>query len=122
MPAETLELVRRRAIPQDFDDDEASCDCPACGSPGVACGTRNVEWDYEHLIHGSHHPSGTMWFEADRFICRVCGLQLNSTAELKSAGMGDRWEEDFNPLEYVPEIDEDVAYEAWRNRQGGRIG
>jgi hypothetical protein len=121
MPAETLELVRRRAVPEDFEGYEAPSDCPACRSPGVATGTQDFEWDYDRLLPGSRHPSGTMWFDADGFICRVCGLELTSPVELRSAGMEERWEVEFNPLDCVFEIDENVAYEIWRNKQRRRI-
>jgi hypothetical protein len=94
----------------------------ACGEPGIATGNTFIDWDFEHLIPGSHWPQGTMWFEAWEFRCRTCGLQLSDPSELHAAGIPDRWTQDFDPEALVLEIDEPVAYEVHRNNNKGRIG
>lgn len=123
MSADERDVLRRDAMPADLDDSlYAIADCPACGSPGLAEGTTDIDWDYEHLMPGSHWPKGTMWFDAYAFSCRLCGLELSDPTELKAAGMADRWTHDFDPETLVLEIDERVAYEVHRNKLQGRKG
>lgn len=122
VPEVLLDLVRRLANPQVFDDDQAPVECPACESLGVADGEHDVEWGFED--EGS--PIGTVWFTADGFTCHVCGLQLDSAAEFTAANMESRWEiEDADPAKYEPSMDRaayeeeaaDAACEAWREDQ-----
>src|SRR5260370_5110080 len=116
MSADEREVVRRDAMPADLDDSlYAITDCPACGSPGLAEGTTDIDWDYEHLMPGSHWPKGTMWFDAYAFSCRLCGLELSDPAELHAAGMADRWTQHFDPHTLPLEIDDPHTYDQYRN-------
>jgi hypothetical protein len=117
-PPEMLGFVRGLALPHALDGDQALADCPACESLGVADGEHEVEWGVED--DGS--PVGTVWFNAAKFACRVCGLQLERT-ELEPAAMKSRWEvEGADPAKFEPYTDDagyegeaaDAAYEAWR--------
>jgi hypothetical protein len=115
--SELVKLVRRMATPDRDDDNGRAVNCPACRSQGLATGTHEVEWEPDEW-EGDHpvSVSGTVYFQASAFECRVCKLRLNSAAEAAIAGI-DRWEvENVDPLRYEPPIDEDSFYEAYRDR------
>lgn len=113
-----LGLIRRLAVPPVLGRHQALADCPACESLGVADGEHEVEWGREN--DGS--AVGAVWFDATKFACGVCGLQLDWT-EFEPAAMKLRWEiEDADPAKYERYADSrgyeeeaaDAVYEAWR--------
>lgn len=115
-PVEVLCLVRRLASPQSLGTGQERAYCPACESPGVASGYKEVEWGYEGDEDVTFRAtSGIVFFTAEAFACGVCGLRLDLEAELTAAGMESRWEiEGADPYEPDPG-DEDAAYERWRD-------
>jgi hypothetical protein len=117
VPAEALKLMRQLRESQDYGRDQARVTCPVCQSPGVGTGSYDVVWEPDWEGDRIINAAGTLWFEADSFACRVCGLRLDSAAELGAADMETRWKiEDADPRAYEP-YDEDSAYEAWREAQ-----
>ncbi len=92
--------------------------CPACASPGTGLGDHEVDWDYERGEDGRFRSTlGKVWFDAGAFECTVCGLELGDEAELAVAGLELRWlVPDADPNDYDPGSDEDLLYEAWRER------
>lgn len=114
-PAQLLDLVRQLATPQRFDpwDYQKPVACPACISPGVATGSYDAEWDDERDAEGIPKHGGTLWFLADGYACRVCGLQLGSAAELTAAGMKPPWDQGhLDPNDYEQYFDEDAPDDA----------
>jgi DNA-binding Lrp family transcriptional regulator len=115
--AEVLDLVRRLATPQRFDEFEfpGPVDCPACASLGVASGFFDIEWDEERDEDRVPMHGGTLLFFADGLRCRVCGLELGSAAELAATGMEPPWEEGHvdrseYDSEYEQALDEGAEY------------
>ncbi len=119
--AELVHLVRQLAKSQALDFGQESAACPACASPGVAGGSHDVDWEFKRDEQGVFQLTGrgTVWFFGDRFACSVCGLQLDSAAELSAAKMDVDWEvQGVNPADYDSvDLDEDAAYEAWRENR-----
>jgi hypothetical protein len=81
-PAEVRELIVESIADlegdREFESDEAGIrmPCPACGSPAAMYGT-----------HESG-PGPAVHFYVYSLGCRICGLRLNSKAELHAAGIG----------------------------------
>jgi hypothetical protein len=120
-PDELLHLVRRLANPQVLENDQAPIECPACESLGIATGAREVEYDHQEDQDGTIYPVAVVRLTVASFACRVCGLQLDSAAELTAARMEAYWEDEgADPLEFEPPFDEDAAYEAWRDQRDAR--
>ena len=120
-PAEILEVVRRLAGSRVRDDDQEPCPCPACESAGMATGDHDVEREPEWDADRPLNVFGTVWFSPSGFECSVCGLRLGSVAELAAAGVPARWEiENADPLKYDTPVDDDSAYEVWRESRHER--
>jgi hypothetical protein len=117
-PAEVLQLVRQLAASSKLDMEEERVQCPACASPGTGWGDHEVDWDYERGEDGRFRATnGKVWFNPYTFECTVCGLVLESDAELAGAGLEVRWlVPGADPKDYDPGFDEDLLYEAWRER------
>jgi hypothetical protein len=92
--------------------------CPVCDSFGIATGQHTVEWvpgDWDKETGDVTAVDGEVWFTAHAFRCRVCGLRLDSEAEIDAAGIATAWQiEDADWRDYEPEDDGDAAYERWR--------
>jgi hypothetical protein len=72
-----------------------------------------ADWDKETGDVTSVAP--TVWFSALAFRCPVCGLHLDSQAEIDKC-FDPVWEiEDADWRHYEPEDDGDAAYEHWRD-------
>jgi len=91
--------------------------CPVCDSFGIATGEHTVDWevtDWDKETGQATHAEGVVWFTAQAFHCQVCGLHLDSQAEI-DACFDPVWEvKDADWHDYEPEYDEDGAYEHWR--------
>jgi hypothetical protein len=94
--------------------------CPVCDSFGTATGEHTVDWDvadWDKETGDVTDVAATVWFSADAFHCQVCGLRLDSQAEI-GACFDPLWEiEDADWREYEPDYgSEDYrdAYEHWR--------
>ena len=118
-PAEVLQLVRQLAASARLDEATARTQCPACASTGIAVGDHEVDWDYERGEDGHFRSTrGKVWFNAGAFECTVCGLELDDETELAAAGMHVRWlVPGADPSDYDPGFDEDLLYEALRDRE-----
>jgi hypothetical protein len=73
-----------------------------------------VEWvpaDWDKETGQVTNVDGEVWFTAQAFHCRVCGLHLDSQAEI-DACFDPVWEiEDADWRDYESDYDEDSAYE-----------
>ena len=123
-PHEVLEVVRRVAELQTVEYNELESACPACESEGVKIGYYHIEWDDEDEGQVPR-LGGRVWFVPEAFVCRVCGLRLDSRPELVAAGKGDWLEmEGADPYDYEPPLDEgsfeDSFYETWRESREER--
>ena len=59
-------------------------------------------------------PFGMVWFNAKKFACRTCGLRLDSTLEMSTAGMSSGHAvEDADPRDFQPAFDA-AAHDEWR--------
>jgi hypothetical protein len=82
----------------------------------MAGGVYEEEWQDDWGPDPGGRPTGTEWFNAHEFACRVCGLRLDTAAEVRAAGMEPYWKvRDLDPGDFRP-FDED-AYEKWRAEQ-----
>jgi hypothetical protein len=93
--AALLKAAREVVRPLTFTRQQREMNCPVCRSAGVAAGEHLVWWDVAEWDEEGTSPrelDGTVVFAADRFECRVCGLRLDSRAELISAGVKPEWE------------------------------
>lgn len=80
--------------------------CPVCDSHGIATGGHDVI-DRE------------VWFAAQKFHCQLCGLRLDSEAEIDEL-FDPVWEiEDADWRDYEPADDGDAAYERLREETRG---
>ena len=89
---------------------------------GVASGFRHVDVsEYETDPSGNIlRPILTVWFSAESFACPVCGLRLDSSAEMTAAGMEETWDEGPEQVDdYSQPYDEDEGYE--RKREEDRV-
>lgn len=118
-PPEVLRLVRQLAGSSRIHADEERMQCPACASPARESGEHEVDWDFEQDDDGRLRATlGKVWFNALAFECRVCGLELEDEAQLAAAGMEQRWlVPGAHPKDYNMGFDEDLLYEAWRDRE-----
>ncbi|MHB1166474.1 MAG: hypothetical protein ACYC3K_14800 [Candidatus Nanopelagicales bacterium] len=95
MPVTTQDMIRSLPPHVDSDEMEEPATCPVCGSLGVATGQYDVEvaedpdFDEDGTIAGI-----ATWvvFQAESFLCRYCGLHLESSEELAASGMEASWE------------------------------
>jgi hypothetical protein len=81
--------------------------CPACGHNGMVSGPFGVEWDLDYEKDGSIagcYPLVTLI--PSHFICNLCGLILDDTAELNAAGLGEPIGiENVDPTDFYEEPD-----------------
>jgi hypothetical protein len=95
--------------------------CPVCDSFGIATGQHTVEWevtDWDKESLEPTHAEGEVWFTAHAFHCQVCGLRLDSEAEIDAAGITTAWQiKDADWRDYEPEYGEDAAYEHGREEE-----
>ena len=89
-----------------YEDQLATC--PACGNEGLLGGSIDVDWeaDFEDGHAVGAYPIVTL--TPSTFVCDLCGLSLDSSAELKAVG----WEgpipvEDVDPADFYDEPDYD---------------
>jgi hypothetical protein len=124
--ARMVRIAREVSMTAPLAPDESVMRCPVCESNGVALGSYDVEygdpdWDHGVLVN----VDAFVVFTAVRFFCRICRLRLDNPAELAAAKVNPSWQiEDADPREYEPayEIDEDAAYDAWRDERAEREG
>ena len=76
-------------------------------------GNHDMDWERDVIFLGIvSSVTGRVKFHAKRFACRVCGLQLDSVAELKAAGMESPMETGIvGPVDFNPPLTEDMFYE-----------
>lgn len=103
-------------------DNQRHHNCPVCNSFGAATGTHDVNWEVGDWDKETGEPTNvdaSVWFIADSFHCPVCGLRLNSQAEI-DACFDPVWEiegadwRDYDPQRELPEnwldyVDRDEA-------------
>ena len=100
--------------------------CPVCDSFGIATGGHTVEWvpgDWDKETGDVTNVDGEVWFSAHSFHCPVCGLRLDSQAEIDAGAFDPVWEiEDADWRDYEPDRynDEDAAYERWGEERDER--
>jgi hypothetical protein len=91
--------------------------CPVCDSFGTATGEHTVDWDvadWDKETGNVTSVAPTVWFSAQAFHCPVCGLHLDSQAEIDKC-FDPVWEiEDADWRDYEPEDDLREADEHWR--------
>jgi hypothetical protein len=96
-------------------DNQRHHKCPVCDSFGVAAGTHSVHWvvgDWDKETGEVTNVDASVWFTADSFHCPVCGLRLDSQAEI-DACFDPVWEiEDADWRDYEPELE---PPEDWRD-------
>lgn len=112
-----LQAIRQWAAVEVLSRDQAHTECAACSSQGVASGFRHVDVS-EHETDPSgniRRPILSVWFSAESFSCPVCGLRLDSPAEMTAAGMEETWDEGPEQVDdYSEPYDEDEGYERRR--------
>ena len=90
---------------------------PVCDSSALATGTHTVEWvesDWDKETGEVSHVEGEVWFTAQAFHCPVCGMRLDSEAEIDAAGIKTAWEiEGADWRNYEPGYDQDAPCEHW---------
>jgi len=82
--------------------------CPVCESFGTATGehTAVLDEDWDKDTNEIITVASAVWFSADAFRCQICGLHLDSQAEI-DACFDPVWEiEDADWHDYEPEIDD----------------
>jgi len=91
--------------------------CPVCDSFGIATGEHTVEWvpaDWDKESGDVADIEPEVWFSAEQFRCQVCGLHLDSPAEIDRC-FDPVWQiEDANWRDFEPGDDGDAAFERWR--------
>lgn len=96
-------------------DNQRHHKCPVCDSFGVAAGTYDVDWeagDWDKETGDVTNADAIVWFTADSFHCSVCGLRLDSQAEI-DACFDPVWEvEDADWRDYEPDYE---LPEDWRD-------
>jgi predicted RNA-binding Zn-ribbon protein involved in translation (DUF1610 family) len=114
-----LQAIRQWTGVQVLSREQAHVECPACGSQGVATGFRHAGVsDREREPSGKFvRPILGVWFSAGSFACPICGLRLDSSAEIAAAGMEETWDEGPEQVDdYSPPYDEDEDCD--RRREG----
>lgn len=98
--------------------------CPVCDSHGIATGEHIIEWVPDAWDKDTGQITNLhdeVCFRAQKFHCQVCGLRLDSEAEMDTAGIGPIWQiEDADWRDYEHQDDDDAAYERWREDGYGR--
>jgi hypothetical protein len=113
---EVVISVLRAATPAPLTDTQRLHKCPVCNSSAIATGDHTVHWeaaDWDKET-GVTNAAGVVWFSAQAFHCQLCGLHLDSQAEIDKC-FDPVWEiEDADWRDYEPEGDLREAYEHWR--------
>jgi hypothetical protein len=103
--------------------EQAYMSCPVCESNGIAVGGYDVDYipsDEDLEDNKVSDADVPIWFEAESYHCRVCGLRLVGQAELAEARIALRWEpEDAHADDVLPWADEDEIA-TWREEQAER--
>jgi len=119
VPEEVVDdAIAARQAPEDPAGEEVPTKCPACGWLGSATGSREVQWfDDEADEEGAvFEPAGTVWFRPSWFGCDVCGLRLESPAEIHAAGMGWEWQREHeDPLQWEQRLAKDRFRDDYRD-------
>ncbi len=98
--------------------EEKNTQCPACESLGVASGSTEVEsWEADFDENGNAEDAyPIVKLHCDFFKCRVCGLKLDSSEALESAGIEPCTDlEDVNPADFYDDYDD-----MYEDDDGGR--
>lgn len=108
-PPELLALLRQWK--PTLTVDQAHAQCPACRCTGVAVGRHEVEYDFEQEYEGDGEYGEVIsgaWvsFTAYEFLCRACGLHLDSPSALDAAGIDRAWEDKSITAADLEEADE----------------
>ena len=119
-----LDVVRALSNSAVLTHSERFRQCPVCGSQGIATGEHSVEYepaDWDKEAGEVTDVAPEVWFSARSFRCNVCGLRLDSQAEMDKV-FDPVWEiEDADWREYESLYDdEDDAYERWREERDER--
>jgi hypothetical protein len=114
-------LLRVASKSAPLTDTQALHKCPVCDSFGIATGEYTVDWnvaDWDKETGDVTSVAGVVWFSAHAFRCQVCGLHLDSEAEI-DASFDLVWEvEGADPRDYEPEDAADAAYEYYGGEPG----
>lgn len=89
--------------------EEEHVSCPVCENIGVISGSSEVEgWDVDYDKDGNTEGGyPIVKLHGDSFKCNVCGLELDSSEALESAGIEPCIDlEDVDPADFYGEIDE----------------
>jgi hypothetical protein len=80
-------------------------DCPACGHRGMLSGSIDVEWQADFDRDGE--PEGAypeVTLKPSHFVCNLCDLDLDGSAELKAAGFPETINvDDVDPSDFYDE-------------------
>jgi hypothetical protein len=100
-----LDVTRQIADSKnDFDADTGPGLCPICECFGVATGIRESHYEYEGDV-SSWPVHERFLFKAESFVCSVCGLRLDSRAEIMAAGINPDAEGESFPTPTVDDLD-----------------
>lgn len=109
-----LSMLRALSQSAPLAANQRFCLCPVCDSFAIATGEHSVEWvpdDSDKEAGQVANADREVWFTAQAFRCPVCGLRLDSEAEIDAAGIRTAWQiEDADWRDYEPGFNED-AYE-----------
>ena len=109
---EVLQVIRKFQETQRLDPGQKIMACPACESFGVVTSDYEVSWQAENEFGSVSSVIGNEIFQARNFACNVCGLRLDSVAELEAAGIGDSGRRTIGPIDFSPRLNEDL-YREW---------
>jgi hypothetical protein len=98
-----------------FSDYGLQTGCPACESEAWLDGSNEIIRDVDADVDTEDHGPNLVFYPSS-FRCVVCGLELDGE-ELKLASLDQEQYRDVeDPSAYIP-VDEDFAYESWRDDQ-----
>jgi hypothetical protein len=117
-----MDVVRALSNSAILTHSERFRQCPVCGSHSIAIGEHSVEYepaDWDKDTGEVTNVVPEVWFSARSFRCNVCGLRLDSQAEMDKV---------FDPVWQIEDADwreyeqlfydgEDDAYERWREER-----
>lgn len=105
-----MEMVRALSKSAVLTMDQRLHACPVCNSFGIAIGGHSVDWqvtDVDKETGDVTHVEPLVLFSARAFHCQVCGLRLDSPAEIDKC-FEPAWEiEDADWHDYEPEYEAD---------------
>jgi len=109
-----LSMLRALSKSAPLSPNQRLCLCPVCDSFAIATGEHSVEWiadDWDKETGQATSVDREVWFTAQAFRCPVCGLRLDSEAEIDATGIATVWQiEDADWRDYESENNEG-AYE-----------